>query len=156
MAAFQVITEALEEFPNASAAQAPVDALRLTINKQTPQQALKNISVETLVKHYREHELPDIFHERKPEPGVDEQQKAYSTQYAYEIYLNRWIRPRSNSYRLSAVKPVHLDACLNTLPLARGSKAKIRNIMSALFAHAIRWEWAEKNPVTSVRQSAKR
>jgi integrase len=42
------------------------------------------------------------------------------------------------------------------LPLARGSKAKIRNIMSALFCHAIRWEWAEKNPITSVRQSAKR
>lgn len=28
--------------------------------------------------------------------------------------------------------------------------------MSALFSHAIRWEWAEKNPITSVRQSAKR
>src|SRR5258708_34636348 len=112
MAAFQVITEALEEFPNESAAQATVDALRLTINKQTPQQALKNISVETLGKHNREHELPDIFHERKPEPGVDEQQKAYSTQYAHEIYLNRWIRPRWNSYGLSAVKPVAVDGGL--------------------------------------------
>ncbi len=151
-----IVIGTLEEFPNESAAQATVDALRLTINKQTPQQALKNISVETLVKHYREHELPDIFHERKPEPGVDEQQKAYSTQYAYEIYLNRWIRPRWNSYRLSDVKAVDVEAWLKTLPLARGSKAKIRNIMSALFAHAIRWEWAEKNPVTSVRQSAKR
>ena len=40
--------------------------------------------------------------------------------------------------------------------MARGSKAKIRNIMSVLFSHAIRWEWADKNPVTSVRQSAKR
>jgi integrase len=28
--------------------------------------------------------------------------------------------------------------------------------MSALFSHAIRWEWAEKNPIRSVRQSAKR
>ncbi len=41
-------------------------------------------------------------------------------------------------------------------PLARGSKAKIRNIMSALYSHAIRWEWATRNPITSVRQSAKR
>ena len=41
-------------------------------------------------------------------------------------------------------------------PLARGSKAKIRNIMSALYSHAIRWEWAARNPITSVRQSAKR
>jgi len=127
----------------------------LTINKQTPQQTLKNISVETLVKHYREHELPDIFHARKPEPGTDEQQKAYSTQYAYEIYRNRWILPRWKPHRLSDVKAVDVEAWLKTLPLARGSKAKIR-IMSALFSHAIRWEWAEKNPVTSGRQSAKR
>jgi integrase len=42
------------------------------------------------------------------------------------------------------------------VPLARGSRAKIRNIMSALYSHAIRWEWTEKNPITSVRQSAKR
>src|SRR5581483_7647060 len=41
-----------------SPAQAAVDAIRLTVNKQTPQQLLKNVSVETLVKHYREHELP--------------------------------------------------------------------------------------------------
>src|SRR5260370_40785051 len=154
MAAFQVITEALEEFPNESAAQATVDALRLTINKQTPQQALKSIRLDTPVKHYREHELPDIFHERKPEPGVDEQQKAYSTQYAYEIYLNRWIRPRWNSYRLSDVKAVDVEAWLKTLPLASGSKAKIRNIMSAPFAHAIRWERAKMNPFAALRQRA--
>jgi integrase len=28
--------------------------------------------------------------------------------------------------------------------------------MSALYSHAIRWEWAEKNPISGVRQSAKR
>jgi integrase len=27
--------------------------------------------------------------------------------------------------------------------------------MSALYSHAIRWEWATRNPITSVRQSAK-
>lgn len=42
------------------------------------------------------------------------------------------------------------------IPLARGSRAKIRNIMSALYSHAIRWEWTERNPITSVRQSGKR
>src|SRR6185437_11269019 len=49
-----------------------------------------------------------------------------------------------------------LEAWLKSLPLARGSKAKIRNLMSALYSHAIRWEWTEKNPIKSVRQSAKR
>ena len=28
--------------------------------------------------------------------------------------------------------------------------------MSALFSHAIRWEWTAKNPISSLRQSAKR
>jgi len=51
---------------------------------------------------------------------------------------------------------VDVEAWLKTLPLARGSRAKIRNLMSALFSHAIRWEWTERNPIKSVRQSAKR
>jgi integrase len=32
----------------------------------------------------------------------------------------------------------------------------MRNIMHAVFNHAIRWEWHERNPITHVRQSAKR
>jgi integrase len=72
------------------------------------------------------------------------------------IYLNKWILPRWRSYRLSEVKAVDVEAWLKTLPLARGSRAKIRNLMSALFSHAIRWEWTERNPIKSVRQSAKR
>jgi integrase len=54
------------------------------------------------------------------------------------------------------VKAVDVEAWLKTMPLARGSRAKIRNLMSALFSHAIRWEWTERNPIKSVRQSAKR
>jgi integrase len=51
---------------------------------------------------------------------------------------------------------VDVEAWLKTIPLARGSRAKIRNIMSALFSHAMRWEWAQNNPIAKVRQSAKR
>ena len=152
-----VVIGTLDEYPSESAAQSAVDSIRLTINRQTPTQALKQASVEALVKHYREHELPEIYHERLPEPGErDDHQKSYSTQYAYEVYLKNWILPRWRSYRLTDVKAVDVEAWLKALPLARGTKAKMRNIMSALFSHAIRWEWAEKNPIRSVRQSAKR
>src|SRR6266700_8181306 len=43
-------------------------------------------------------------------------------------------------------------------PLAPPTKAKIRNLMSVLFNHAIRYEWLEqgRNPILLVRQSAKR
>jgi integrase len=152
-----IVVGTLEDFPNESAAQSAVDAIRLTINRQTPQQLLKNVSVETLVKHYQEHELPDIFSKQKPATGSsDEHHKSYSTQYAYDIYLKKWVLPRWRSYRLSEVKAVDVEAWLKTMPLARGSRAKIRNLMSALFSHAIRWEWTERNPIKSVRQSAKR
>jgi len=40
--------------------------------------------------------------------------------------------------------------------LANSTKAKIRNVMSVLFNHAIRYEWIEWNPITLVRQSAHR
>src|SRR5258708_27855785 len=42
--------------------------------------------------------------------------------------------------------------------MANGTKAKTRNIMHALFNHAIRYEWLAQNsnPISHVRQSAKR
>src|SRR5207245_543223 len=56
----------------------------------------------------------------------------------------------------SDVRTVAVEDWLRTLPLANGSKAKIRNLMSTLFNHAMRYEWADKNPIRLVRQSAKR
>jgi integrase len=158
-----MIVGSLEEYPNESLAQTAVDNLRLNINLSTQQGAIKDISVETLVNHYREHELPDIFFKGEPERISDEdERKSWSTQDTYDGYLRKWILPRWRSHLLSEVKAVAVEQWLKTLsfengdPLARGTKAKIRNIMSALYSHAIRWEWATRNPITSVRQSAKR
>jgi len=153
-----------EDLPTASVAQAAVDAIRLEINQQTPQRLIKNIGFETLVNHYRQHELPDIFNKTKPAPdAADEDRKSYSTQVTYEGYLKKWILPRWRVCRLTDIKATEVEEWLKSLcfpktgvPLARGTRAKIRNIMSALYSHAIRWEWTEKNPITSVRQSAKR
>jgi hypothetical protein len=48
------------------------------------------VSVETLVKHYQEHELPDIFSTQKPTTGSgDEHHMFYSAEYAYDIYLKK-------------------------------------------------------------------
>lgn len=54
------------------------------------------------------------------------------------------------------VRAVVVEEWLRSLKLSNGSKAKMRNIMHAVFNHAIRWEWHDKNPITHVRQSAKR
>jgi integrase len=51
---------------------------------------------------------------------------------------------------------------LRSLSLARGTKAKIRKTLNLLFNHAIRWDFAARNPISGpvrgsgVRQSAKR
>lgn len=154
-----VLIGTVDEFKTESEAQKAVAALRLTINEQTPRQQLKEISFETLVQHYRQHEMPDIFYSKSQLPqGVaeDESRKSYATQDTYEGYLTKWILPRWKSYRLPDVKAVQVEQWLKSVPLAPGSKAKIRNIMSALYSHALRWEWATHNPITYVRQSAKR
>lgn len=55
-----------------------------------------------------------------------------------------------------------LDTAGEVKHLARGSRAKIRNAMSALYNHAIRWQFTEKNPISGpvkgsgVRVSTKR
>lgn len=54
------------------------------------------------------------------------------------------------------LRPVTVERWLESLPHAPSTRAKIRNLMSALFQHAIRQEWAENNPIRAVRVSAKR
>lgn len=76
-----MIVGSVEDYPNESLAQTEVDSLRLSINPFTPQGAIKDISVEALVNHYREHEMPDIFYKDDPDKiSEDEERKSYSTQ----------------------------------------------------------------------------
>jgi integrase len=131
-----------EEYKTESQAQRAADAVRLTINaEQTP----KSISIAALVQHYRTLEL-----------SADNTGKAFSTKQAYKFYLKNWIVPRWGPYSLRDVKTVAVESWLKAVPRSRGSRAKIRNIMSALFNHARRYEWTDRNPITLVRQSAKR
>jgi hypothetical protein len=74
-----VIFGTLEDYPTESSAQAAADALRLTINHRSSQHLLREVSVEKLVNHYRQHELPLIFCKGKGSPSDDEQRKSYDT-----------------------------------------------------------------------------
>ena len=65
--------------------------------------------------------------------------------------LTRW-----GSVRCDQVKPVAVEEWLDSIKRAKATRARIRNLMSALFHHAMRYEWVEKNPIKLVRQSAKR
>jgi integrase len=134
----------LEQYPNETAAQKAVVALRVDINAESPRMNLAPMSIQMLVDHYRQKEL-----------GEDSS-KTYATCRTYEGYFRKWILPRWGSYRVKDVRSVAVEEWLRSLKLSNGSKAKMRNIMHAVFNHAIRWEWHERNPITHVRQSAKR
>lgn len=141
----KVVVGTVEQYRTESEAWKAVEALRIDINKETPHAALSPMTVEQLVAHYLAKELPE-----------DNSKKAYSTGAVYRAYINNWILPRWKSYRVSEVKAVAIEEWLGSLELANGSKAKIRNILSTIFRHAMRYEWLDKNPVALVRQSAKR
>ena len=99
--------------------------------------------------HYRLKEL--VLH--------NDERKAYSTKKGYESYLKNWIVPRWGEYMLARMEngiAVHVEEWLGTIARSRGTKAKIRNIMSAVCTHAMRYGWMAANPIRAVRQSAKR
>lgn len=51
---------------------------------------------------------------------------------------------------------MEVETWLRRLLLANATKAKLRNVMHVLFAHACRNQWLTHNPISLVRQSAKR
>ncbi len=134
-----------EQYRTEAAARRAADALRIDINRETPRGALNPLTVGQLVEHFKTKEL-----------GEDSKRRSYSTRAAYRCYLANWVLPRWGTYLLREVKTVAVEDWLGQLSLAAGTKAKIRNLMSALFNHAIRYELLERNPITLVRQSAKR
>ena len=75
--------------------------------------------------------------------------------YVNGNFLNLYVVPHWGDVRLEAVRTVESKAGSIPAPRSRHT-AKIRNLMSALFNHAIRHEWTLTNPITQVRCSAKR
>ena len=57
--------------------------------------------------------------------------------------------PRWGDHRLDHVKSVAVEEWLDSIKRAKGTKAKIRNIMSAIFHHAMRYKSVERNHSSS-------
>src|SRR5258708_7824095 len=124
-------------------------ALRINVNMDLSEQARSPRKFADLVDHSRLKELIPENNDRK----------SYSTKMAYKSYLTNWIVPRWGGYMLSRMEngiAVYVEEWLSTITRSRGTKAKIRNIMSAVCTHAVRYGWMATNPIRAVRQSAKR
>jgi integrase len=142
----------VEDYPTETKALIAAEALRLTINTEQTGTSQQPVSVGALVKHFKELELGPIKVED------EEEGRAYSTRSTYTDILDFHVVPKWGEKKLHEVRAVAVEKWLRQLKLARGSKAKIRSIMSVLFNHAIRHEFLPQgtNPITMVRQSGKR
>jgi integrase len=113
----------------------------------------QSITVADLVDHYIHTELSD-----------EADWHSHATRIVYGEFLKRWVRPHWGSVGITDVRTVAVERWLKQLRrvdgerLADATKAKIRNLMSVLFNHAIRYEWLDqgRNPITLVRQGAQR
>jgi integrase len=122
------------QYPSETAAQVATDALRLTINNQSQRNSVAQVTVQLLWDHYSREELPF---------------KDFSTQDGYLSYAKNWILPRWGSVLLQRIKTVEVERWLREAMVANGTRAKIKCVMSALFSHAVRWEFTAINPISS-------
>jgi integrase len=143
----------VEKYPTRDLAEAAVNGLRMQVNEDRLRQPEQQILVGDLVDHYIQTELSEetTWH-------------SHATRIVYREFLTRWIRPHWETRSICSVRTVAVERWLRLLqrangnPLANTTKAKIRGLFSVLFNHAIRYEWLGqgRNPITFVRQSAKR
>jgi hypothetical protein len=144
----KIVVGSMRDLRNESAAREALDRLSLNINLDLSEGARPPASFSELIEHYRRKEL-----------AGDNERKSYSTKQCYNDYLTNWIAPRWGAYTLTRIEngiAVFVEEWLATIQRSRGTKAKIRNIMSAVCSHAIRYGWMKTNPIRAVRQSAKR
>jgi integrase len=132
------------EFPQRKDAEKELVKLRVDINEGA---AFAPMTVEQLAIHYLNNEVPP---------------KAYATREGYKNIINTRVIPRWGNATLSSFKPIEVENWLRGLkrrngkPASPGTKTKVRNIMSAMFSHAMRYGWAIQNPITPVRTSSQR
>ena len=124
----------LSEYPNESAAKVAIDALRLTINHQSKRNGASRMTVQSLWEHYSREELP---------------YKDFSTQDAYSSYARNGILPRWGPVQLQSLKTVEVERWLRESTGSNGTKAKVKCVLSALFSHAVRWEFTSINPIST-------
>ncbi len=129
----------VKQYPNKAAASAAVESLRSSVNRAGVQRLAGPGTFGGLVEHYRSKELPKDNHERKTK----------KTKMVYESNLKNHIVPKWGDYRLRDIFAVEVEDWLDGLSLAPSSRAKLRNQMSAVFRHGVRWAGSESTKTQS-------
>jgi integrase len=128
----------IEQYKTRALAVKACESLRININRDTRVPR----TFGELVTHYQAREM-----------------RKNKTPYTVEVYtghLTTWILPEWKEYRLQDIHCVAVESWLENLPLALGTRAKLRNLMHVIYNHGMRCRFTSENPITLVRQSAKR
>ena len=133
------------EFIDECAARQAIVALQLDINGNDVRTRNKSVTIAEAFSHFLQQEL-----------RTESAWRTFSTRNGYEGYLKKWVIPRWGTRTLDSIKAGEVELWMRSLPLARSTCAKIRNVMSVLFNHTIRHGIGSLNPIRLVRQSAKR
>ena len=118
----------LEKYKTKASAIKACESLRSNINRETRVPR----TFGELVAHYRENELP--------------RNKTPYTVEVYEGYLKTWLLPEWKEHRLSNIHAVSVESWLENLPLAHGTRAKLRNLMHVIFNHGKRCRFTSGEP----------
>jgi len=136
------------QYPIKALASAAVESLKRRVNRAGVQKLAGPRTFGGLVDHYRLKELSRESNDRKRR----------KTKKVYECNLKNHIVPRWGDYDLLEIASVEVEEWLDELKMAPSSRAKLRNQMSTVFRHGIRWGWIgqHENPIAMVRCSSKR
>jgi integrase len=135
----------VEQYADVAAVRYAASGLMSEANMRSSKDRVGGITIDQLCEHFEQSEM-----------RLSISLWSVATVKTYRGYIRRWIKPRWGSRCLDEVKAVEVEAWLGGLNLARGSKAKIRNVLCVLFNHACRHELFDRNPIRFVRQSARR
>ena len=121
-----------KQFPTEAAANKETDRRRCQLNEDKQYLSLKAITFGELINHYLDHELPRL---------------SKSARKANKSYIKNWIEPNWHGHLAGGMKTMQIQEWLDKIQRPDGTKLKIKNVLSAIFSHGVRWELVERNPV---------
>jgi hypothetical protein len=126
------VVGATKKFPTEATANKEADRLRCRLNEQKQSLSLKSLTFGELINHYLDHEFPRL---------------SKSARKGNQSYIKNWIEPNWHGHLAGGMKTMQIQEWLDKVERPDGTKLKIKNVLSAIFSHGVRWELVERNPV---------
>jgi integrase len=122
----------IKQFPTEAAANKEADRLRCRLNENKQCLSLRAVTFGELVNHYLNHELPRL---------------SKSSRKGNKSYIKNWIEANWFGHLAGNMKTMQIQEWLDKIQRPDGTKLKIKNVLSTIFSHGVRWELVERNPI---------